>query len=67
VVTARDDELRVSEFRLRGRDVVGMEGREIGGRLSGTVAERLQKVLRLVFELIEIRADGRVRQYDEPP
>ena len=35
-----------------------MERGEIGGRLNGARAIRLQQVLRLVFELIEIRTDG---------
>src|SRR6187399_2155622 len=44
-----------------------MERGEIGGRLNDACAIRVQQVLRLVFELIEIWTDGRARQHDEPP
>jgi hypothetical protein len=67
VMTSREDELRVGELRVRGFDSLWMERGEIGDRLGGARAIRLQQSLRLVFELVEIGTDRMARRHDEPP
>src|SRR4029450_1497380 len=59
LITAREHEFRIRKLRGFGRDGLGMVRPQIveRGRVAGV--DRLQQILRLVPELIEIRADGK--------
>ncbi len=67
-ITAREGELCISQLDLIGCDFVWVMLVELGdgGRIA--FANGAQQILRLVFELIEVRTDGKSTiGHDEPP